>query len=166
MFRVPAVPIIRSTILQLAVTGITYITLDREMYGNVHFKDCPDSGGWSHHRGWFKNSTMVCDQLPSSEKVTLPYISWSNIIYVIPVTANCSIALLMMGTAGIRNMYISCNETKICWLHLWTYNMLIYVKPGQSRPWTWHDPPSLLPDHRLWAKGSARYITTRTELGG
>jgi hypothetical protein len=30
MFRVPAVPIIRSTIVQLTVTGITYITLDRE----------------------------------------------------------------------------------------------------------------------------------------
>jgi hypothetical protein len=41
MFRVPAVPFIRSTILQLAVTGITYITLDREMYGNVHFNCCP-----------------------------------------------------------------------------------------------------------------------------
>jgi hypothetical protein len=51
MFRIPAVPIIRSTILQLAVTGITYITLDREMYGNVHFKGCPESGGWSHHCG-------------------------------------------------------------------------------------------------------------------
>jgi hypothetical protein len=38
MFRVPAVPIIRSTILQLAVTDITYITLEGEMYGNVHFK--------------------------------------------------------------------------------------------------------------------------------
>jgi hypothetical protein len=45
MFRVPAVPIIRSTILQLAVTGITYITLDREMYGNVHYKG-PESGDW------------------------------------------------------------------------------------------------------------------------
>jgi hypothetical protein len=51
MFQVPAVPIIRSTILQLAVTGTTYITLDREMYGNVHFKGCPESGGWSHHHG-------------------------------------------------------------------------------------------------------------------
>jgi hypothetical protein len=29
--RVPAVPIVRSTILHLAVTGITYITLDGEM---------------------------------------------------------------------------------------------------------------------------------------
>jgi hypothetical protein len=37
MFRVPAVPIIRSTILQLAVTGMTYITLDGEMFGDVHF---------------------------------------------------------------------------------------------------------------------------------
>jgi hypothetical protein len=36
MFQVPAVPIIRSTELQLTVTGITYITLDREMYGNIH----------------------------------------------------------------------------------------------------------------------------------
>jgi hypothetical protein len=40
MFRVPAVPIIRSTILQLTVTGITCITMDREVYGNVHFKSC------------------------------------------------------------------------------------------------------------------------------
>jgi hypothetical protein len=48
MFRVPAVPIIRSTILQLAVIGIAYITLDREIYGNVHFKGCPESAGWSH----------------------------------------------------------------------------------------------------------------------
>jgi hypothetical protein len=38
MFRVPAVPIIRSTVLQLAVNGITHITLGREMYGNVHLK--------------------------------------------------------------------------------------------------------------------------------
>jgi hypothetical protein len=45
MFRVPAVPIIRSTILQSTVAGITYIMLDREMYGNVHFKGCPESGG-------------------------------------------------------------------------------------------------------------------------
>jgi hypothetical protein len=52
MFPVPAVPIIRSTVLQLAFTGITYIMFDREMYGNVHFKGCPESGGWSHHRGW------------------------------------------------------------------------------------------------------------------
>jgi hypothetical protein len=42
MFRVPAVPIIRSTILQSAFTGITYITLQGEMYGNVHFKGCPE----------------------------------------------------------------------------------------------------------------------------
>jgi hypothetical protein len=35
MFRVPAVPIIRSTILQLTVIGITHITLEREVYGNV-----------------------------------------------------------------------------------------------------------------------------------
>jgi hypothetical protein len=48
MLQLPAVPTIRSTILLLAVTGITYITLDREMYGNVHFKGCPESGGWSH----------------------------------------------------------------------------------------------------------------------
>jgi hypothetical protein len=52
MFRVPAVPIIRSTILQLTVTGITYITLDCETYGNVHFKGIPESDGWSHHSGW------------------------------------------------------------------------------------------------------------------
>jgi hypothetical protein len=38
MCRVPAVPIIRNTVPQLAITGITYIRLDREMYGNVHFK--------------------------------------------------------------------------------------------------------------------------------
>jgi hypothetical protein len=31
--------------MQFAVTGITYITLDREMYGNVHFKGYPESGG-------------------------------------------------------------------------------------------------------------------------
>jgi hypothetical protein len=37
MFWVPAVPIIRSTILQLAVIGITYIVLDCEMYGIDHF---------------------------------------------------------------------------------------------------------------------------------
>jgi hypothetical protein len=36
MFRVPAVPIIRSTILQLTVTGITYITLDREVFQLNH----------------------------------------------------------------------------------------------------------------------------------
>jgi hypothetical protein len=41
MFRVPAVPNIRSTILQLTVTGITYIKLDREVYGNAYFKGCP-----------------------------------------------------------------------------------------------------------------------------
>jgi hypothetical protein len=51
MFWVPALPIIRSTILQLTVIGITYITLDREAYGNVHFKCCTESGGWSHLRG-------------------------------------------------------------------------------------------------------------------
>jgi hypothetical protein len=34
----------------LTVTGITYVTLDREFCGNVHFKSCPKSGGWSHHR--------------------------------------------------------------------------------------------------------------------
>jgi hypothetical protein len=51
MFRVPAVPIIRSTVLQLAVTGITQITFDGEMYGNVHFKGCPESGGSSYHSG-------------------------------------------------------------------------------------------------------------------
>jgi hypothetical protein len=33
--------------MQLAVTGITYITLDGEMYGNVHFKGCPESGGYA-----------------------------------------------------------------------------------------------------------------------
>jgi hypothetical protein len=37
MFRVPAVPIIRITILQLADTG-----LDREIYGSDHFKGCPE----------------------------------------------------------------------------------------------------------------------------
>jgi hypothetical protein len=40
MFRLPVVPIIRSSILQLADIGITYITLDREVYGNVHFNGC------------------------------------------------------------------------------------------------------------------------------
>jgi hypothetical protein len=45
MFRVPAVPIIRNTILQSAVIGVTYITLNRETYGKVHFKSCPESGG-------------------------------------------------------------------------------------------------------------------------
>jgi hypothetical protein len=38
MFRVPVVPIIRSIVLQLTVTCITYITLEREVYGNVQFK--------------------------------------------------------------------------------------------------------------------------------
>jgi hypothetical protein len=42
MFRAPSLPFIRSTILQLAVIGITYIALDREMYGSVHFKVCPE----------------------------------------------------------------------------------------------------------------------------
>jgi hypothetical protein len=51
MFQVPTVPIIGSTILQLAVTGITYIMLGGEMYGNVHFKGFPESGGWSHRSG-------------------------------------------------------------------------------------------------------------------
>ena len=37
MFWVTAVPIIRSTILQLTVTGITYIKLDRGIYGSVQF---------------------------------------------------------------------------------------------------------------------------------
>jgi hypothetical protein len=40
-----------------------------------------------------------CDQPPDSRqplKWTLPYISRSNVIYVIPVTVNCSIVLLMM----------------------------------------------------------------------
>jgi hypothetical protein len=41
MFRVPAVPIIRSTILQLTATGMTYITLDREMYGKICFIQGP-----------------------------------------------------------------------------------------------------------------------------
>jgi hypothetical protein len=43
MFRVPALPIIRSTIVQLTLTGKTYITLDGEMYGNVHFKVVPET---------------------------------------------------------------------------------------------------------------------------
>jgi hypothetical protein len=73
MFRVPAVPIMGSTLLQLTVTGITYITLDREMYGQPL-------------------------------KWTLPYISRSNVRYVVPVTVNCSNVLPMMGTAGTRNM--------------------------------------------------------------
>jgi hypothetical protein len=63
MFRVPAIPFIRSTILQLTVTGITYITLDREMYGNDHFKGCPESDGWSHHSGWVGTQLQLthCD---------------------------------------------------------------------------------------------------------
>jgi hypothetical protein len=31
--------------LQLTVTGITYLTFDREFCGKVHFKICPKSGG-------------------------------------------------------------------------------------------------------------------------
>jgi hypothetical protein len=38
MFRVPAVPIIGSTILQLAVTGITYITLHLVGYSYTCFE--------------------------------------------------------------------------------------------------------------------------------
>jgi hypothetical protein len=48
-----------------------------------------------------------CDQPPDSGQLlkwTVPYISRSNVIYVIPVTANCTIVPLMMGTAGTRNM--------------------------------------------------------------
>jgi hypothetical protein len=40
--------------LQLTATGTTYVTLDREPYGNVGFKNCPRSGGWSHHCGWVR----------------------------------------------------------------------------------------------------------------
>jgi hypothetical protein len=35
----------------LTTTGTTYVTSDREPYGNVGFKNCPRSGGWSHHCG-------------------------------------------------------------------------------------------------------------------
>jgi hypothetical protein len=37
MYRVPAVPIIMSSVMQLTVTGTTYIALDHEVCGNVHF---------------------------------------------------------------------------------------------------------------------------------
>jgi hypothetical protein len=42
MFRLPAIPIIGSTILQLTVTGITYITLDGEMYVTSTLKIAKD----------------------------------------------------------------------------------------------------------------------------
>jgi hypothetical protein len=44
--------------------------------------------------------------------------------------------------------------------------MLMYVKAGQGREGTGHHPPILLSDHQLRDKGLARYIMTRTELGG
>jgi hypothetical protein len=87
MFRVPAVPITMRTTLQLTVIGITYITLDTEVYGS--------------------NSTTGCDKPPDygqALKWKLSYISRTNIIYDIPVTVNCSTVLLMMGAAGTRNM--------------------------------------------------------------
>jgi hypothetical protein len=70
MFRVPAVPIIRSTILQLAVISTTYITLDDEMYGNVHFKGCPESGGWSHRSAVW---TTACIWFGSSPEIVCMY---------------------------------------------------------------------------------------------
>jgi hypothetical protein len=58
---VTAVPIIRSTILQLAVTGMIYVhTLDREMYGSNHFKSCPELMVFtSLWLSWNSNSTTV-----------------------------------------------------------------------------------------------------------
>jgi hypothetical protein len=51
--------------------------------------------------------------------------------YVIPVTVNCSIVLLMMGTASTRNMQRPCNKTKILSLHLvgysYTYRSLVCI---------------------------------------
>jgi hypothetical protein len=49
-------------------------------------------------------------------------------IYVIPMTANCNIELLMMGTAGIRKMYRSWNKTNIIQLHLigYSYTCLVH----------------------------------------
>jgi hypothetical protein len=81
MFRVPAVPIIRSTILQLTVTGITRCNT-KCLYkmcveGDILYKISPST------HFLFKNFMLE---------------------YVIPVNINCSIVLLMMGTASTRNM--------------------------------------------------------------
>jgi hypothetical protein len=97
MFRVPAVPIIRSTVLQLAVTGITSLWL-----------------------GW--NSTTV--MWPTARFWTTFKMDVNiHVTYVIQVTVNCSTVLLMMGTAGTRNMYRSWNKTKILSLHLVGYSI-------------------------------------------
>jgi hypothetical protein len=81
MFRLPAVPIIRSTILQLIVTGITYCNI------KVLHKKCVE---WD-----------ILYKIPPSTHFLYKNFVWQ---YVIPVTVNCSIVLVMMGTVGTRNM--------------------------------------------------------------
>jgi hypothetical protein len=96
MFRVPAV-----TIFSTAVGSHWYNihALDREMYGRVHFKGCPE---WMVVTSlWLSDVTTIHSR--QTLKLTLQYISRS-IAYVIPMTASCSIIPLMMGTAGTRSM--------------------------------------------------------------
>jgi hypothetical protein len=63
MFRALSAPIIRSTLTAVDSHWYNnkYITLDREFCGNVHFKCCPKSGGWSHNRGWVLTQPRWCD---------------------------------------------------------------------------------------------------------
>jgi hypothetical protein len=74
MLRVPAVPIIRSTILQLAVIGITY-AMDREMCFSFNFKVSLE---WKVVTS-LNHSDVTTIHSGQTLKWTLPYISRSNV---------------------------------------------------------------------------------------
>jgi hypothetical protein len=61
-------------------------------------------------------TSLWCDKLPDYGqplKWTLPHISRSTVTYVIPLTVNCSIILLMMGTEGVQKVPKTCRDLVI-----------------------------------------------------